>query len=87
MSMFIFASLSSYISSCVITSSSLFSPFREYIIKRTSFFAISGNRHFAECRLCMSFWTSGLSVMVFGLDAIMILPVYGLAYFLATQER
>jgi len=83
----ILASLTAYICACVIGASSLFEPLRDKIKKNLPMLQIGQHRHFIECRLCLTFWTSCASVMLFGLTWKMILPVYGLAYFAATQER
>lgn len=42
--------------------------------------------YFIECRMCSGFWIS-LGVVVFAGEPWQFLPVYGLSYFLATQER
>jgi len=81
------ASLTAYIMACVIGASSLFEPVREKIKDGLPMLKIGQHKHFIECRLCLTFWTSCAAVLLFGLTWKMILPVYGLAYFLATQER
>ena len=77
-------SLSSYIITVVVTASSLFEPFRRWFMAKTPRLKIGNNRHPIECRLCFTFYSS---VLVCNTDFKFILPVYGLAYFLATQER
>jgi len=42
--------------------------------------------YFLECRMCSGFWIS-LGVVVFAGEPWQFLPVYGLSYWLATQER
>ena len=81
------ASLASYICACVIGSSSLFEPVREKVKKKFPKLKIGNNKHFVECRLCLSFWTSCGAVLLFNLPWQTVLAVYGLAYFMATQER
>lgn len=68
----------------VLAASSLFEPLRKWVKVRTPRLQIGNNKHFVECRMCLSFWCA---VLVCANDREMILPVYGLAYFLATQER
>jgi len=84
---FILATLCAYICACVIGSSSIFEPFRIKVIDKLPKLRIGSNKHFVECRLCLSFWTSCFACVLFGLSLKYILPIYGLSYFLATQER
>jgi hypothetical protein len=77
-------SLSAYALTFVAASSSLFEPLREWVKARTPKLKIGNHRHFCECRMCLGLWTS---VLVCNTDWRMILPVYGLSYWLATQER
>lgn len=42
--------------------------------------------YFIDCRLCMGFWVSLAVCLVYG-SYDLTLPVYGLSYFMATQER
>lgn len=81
------AALTAYICACVIGASSLFEPFRDRVKKKFPKLKIGQHKHFIECRLCLTFWTSCAAALLFSLSWQMILPVYGLAYFLATQER
>lgn len=76
-----------YIVACVIGSSSLFAPIRFFVILRTPFLQVAGHKHFIECRLCLTFWTSLASVLAFNLPLLYLFAVYGAAYWLATQER
>lgn len=76
--------LSTYAITFVVASSSLFEPFRFWFIKKTPKLRIGNNKHLIECRMCFGFWAA---VLVCNTDWKMILPVYGLSYFLATQER
>ena len=84
---FVFAALTAYIIACVIGASSLFEPLREKVKKKFPRLKIGSNKHFIECRLCLSAWTSCGAVLLFNLPWQTVLPVYGLAYFMATQER
>ena len=77
-------SLAAYAITVVIASSSLFAGFRTWIMAKTPLLKIKGHNHFIECRLCVSFWAA---VAVCNTSWTLILPVYGLAYFLAKQER
>lgn len=83
----ILADLTAYIMACVIGASSLFEPFREYVKKKLPGLKIGNNKHFIECRLCLTFWTGLIAVSVFTQNPLHVLPVYGAAYFMATQER
>lgn len=84
---FIFAVLSSYITTLVITKGSIFESFRKVFKKYTPILGIPGYPHFIECRLCVCFWVSLSFTYLFNLDMIYTISVYGLSYFLATQER
>ena len=77
-------SLSVYAITFVVTSSSLFEPVRNWIMRKTPRLRIGTAKHPIECRMCFGFW---IAAVVCSLDYSMILPVYGLSYFLATQER
>lgn len=77
-------SLSTYAVTFVVVSSSLFEPVRAKVKLLTPRLKVGTGRHPIECRMCFGFWAS---VTVCNVDYAMILPVYGLAYFLATQER
>jgi hypothetical protein len=77
-------SLSSYALTFVITSSSILESTRQTIIHKTVQLEIGNHKHFIECRMCVGFW---VSLVVCNADFLSILPVYGLSYFLATQER
>ncbi len=84
---FIYMVATAYIIACFVGASSLFEPLRLRLIKKLPMLRIGNNKHFIECRLCLTFWTSCFAVGIFTQDVIHILPVYGAAYFLATQER
>ena len=75
---------SSYCITFIIASSSLFEPFRFWFIRKLPKLKIGSHKHFIECRMCTGFW---VAMLVCNVDYTMILPVYGLSYFLATQER
>ncbi len=79
----ILLSLSAYALTFIIASSAILEPFRRWLIPRSPWLQATGQRHFIECRMCVGFWVT-LAVCT---DWSMILPVYGLSYFLATQER
>jgi hypothetical protein len=82
-----YVALTAYIIACVVGASSLFEPMRKIVISKLPKLKIGNNKHFIECRLCLTFWSSCFAVILFGLSWKMILPVYGLSYFMATQER
>jgi hypothetical protein len=77
-------SLAAYSITFVVASSSLFEPFRNWLKGKTPRLKIGSGKHPIECRMCFGFW---VAVAVCNSDWKMILPVYGLAYFMATQER
>jgi hypothetical protein len=77
-------SLSSYAVTFVIASSSLFEPLREWVKVKAPYLQIGYNKHMVVCRMCVGFWVS-LAVCWHSWE--MILPVYGLSYFLATLEK
>lgn len=76
--------LESYAITFVVTASSLFEPLREQVKARYPWLQIRSGKHPVECRMCSGFW---VAAAVCVMDYKLILPVYGLAYFLATQER
>lgn len=78
--------LSSYALTFLIASSSLFARFRWYFKARTKWLQVDGYKHFADCRMCISFWTSLACCLVYG-NVTDTLVVYGASYWLATQER
>jgi len=77
-------SLTAYAITFVIASSSLFEPLRLWFISKTPMLRIGNNKHMVECRMCMGFH---VALLVCNTDWKMVLPVYGLSYFMATQER
>ena len=76
--------LATYVITFVVTSSSLFEPFRLWLKQKTPKLKIGSGKHPVECRMCFGFWAS---ILVCSFDYKLILPVYGLSYFMATQER
>lgn len=83
----IYEALTAYILACVVGASSLFEPVREYVKRKLPRLKIGNHKHFIECRLCVSFYTALIAVLLFSQNPLHVLPAYGLAYFLATQER
>lgn len=81
------AAVSTYICSVVITSSTLFEGPRA-VFKSHTIGTIfdKKTKHFIECRLCVSFWFAVVFSLIFS-DFTDILTVYGISYFMATQER
>ncbi len=68
----------------VVTASSLFEGARLRVMKNTPWLKIGSHKHFVECRMCVGFW---VSLLACNIDYRLVLPVYGLSYFMATQER
>lgn len=87
MTTLLMAALTAYIVACVIGSSSLFEHFRKWVMIKLPAFKIGNHKHFIECRLCLTFWTSLAAILMYDLSFTYLLPTYGLAYFAATQER
>lgn len=82
-------SLSAYALTFIIASSAIFEPLREWLKPKTPWLKIGNHKHMIECRMCMGFYCS-LAVNMINysqLNVLNILAVYGLSYFLATQER
>lgn len=76
--------LSAYALTFIVTSSAIFEPLRKWAMAKTPRLKIGNHKHMAECRMCMGFYAA---LIVCNTDWQMILPVYGLSYFLATQEH
>lgn len=76
--------LSAYALTFIVASSSIMDPVRRWVIQRTPYMKIGNHKHFIECRMCIGFWAS---LIVCNVAWQMMLPVYGVSYFLATQER
>ena len=83
---FLGEALSVYIITCVVTSSSLFEPIREWIKRKAPFLRVGNHPHLIECRLCFTAYAAALVCLVTG-NWLYFLPLYALAYFMATQER
>jgi hypothetical protein len=82
----------------LVTSSSILDPFREWVIEHTPWMYSPlsvcfkqytfkfDTKHFIECRLCVGVWVSALAVTYYNTwDLYWI--VFGISYFLCTQER
>lgn len=87
----IILSLASYAVTFVIASSEIFEPVRAWIQRQTPRFGAlmipygtPTKKHPIACRMCVGFW---VSLAVCNIDYVMVLPVYGLSYFLCTQEK
>lgn len=80
----IIKSLSVYALTFVIVLGAIFEPLRKRIMTKTPWLKIGNHPHMVECRMCMGFYAA---LAVCNTDWQMILPVYGLSYFMATQER
>ena len=84
----LWAVLSAYITACVLAKSSLFDGCREWFKAKTVGTIFDKKpTHFIECRLCLTFWTSMLFSIVYFSSIYYTLPIYGISYFMATQER
>lgn len=76
--------VTAYVITFLITSSSIMLPFRNWLYKKTPKWQIGDNPHFIYCRMCIGFW---VSLIVSWLANENLFLIYGLSYFLATQER
>lgn len=83
---FVCAVLTSYIVTMVITKGSALERFREWFVLKTPWLWIKNYPHFIDCRLCVGAWVSLVVAAAFG-SITLWLPIYGLSYFMATQER
>jgi hypothetical protein len=76
--------LTIYALTFLIASSSLLHKTREWVKVKTPWLHVGGYKHFIDCRMCVGFW---IALAVCNTDWRLILPAYGLSYFLATQEN
>lgn len=82
------AAFAVYITTAVITSSSLLYKFRNWFKRKTPYLKLSDiHPHYIECRLCVSFAVSVGMCLLYGIPLEGLLPVYGISYFICTQER
>lgn len=82
----IMLSFTAYSLTFLLTSSSLLGQFRRYVIRKLPQLQPTGHKHFIECRMCVGFWMS-LFICSATHDLRLTFVVYGMSYFLATQER
>lgn len=83
----IIAIFSAYIITAVLVNGNVFYSFREWFkIKTPYLFKGIPPRHLIDCRMCVGFWIS-LIVAIIVNDLSIFLLIYGVSYFLATQER
>lgn len=86
MNKILYLTITAYILTVVITASSLLSPVRNWLMRKTPRLKIGDHPHFIVCRLCVGFWVSlALTLCFHSLTDMFI--IYGLSYFMATQER
>jgi len=78
---------SAYLLTLIIVNSALFLEYREKFKKHTEWLA-KGNPlvHPVDCRLCTGFWVS-IVIAILIEDPFMFPVIYGISYFMATQER
>lgn len=79
--------LATYAVTFVLVSSSLFEPLRDWVAAHTPGLKVTTHPHPVNCRMCAGFWVSLFIVAYTGFDVVKVLAVYGLSYFMATQER
>jgi hypothetical protein len=85
-----------YAITLILASSSILEPFRYVIIKRYPGLYSPLNswikaplvyeKHFIECRMCMGFWVSLFSCIYYN-NLSYFVVVFGISYFICTQER
>jgi hypothetical protein len=81
-------SLAAYAITFLITTSFIFQGLREWIKLRLPYLR-SGDRHFIECRACVSFWVVLFLFLVWHLGFwwfIFVFSVYGLTYLFSIYE-
>ena len=81
-------SLAAYAITFLITASHIFHGVREWIKLRLPYLR-SGDRHFIECRACVSFWVVLFLFLIWLLGLwwfIFVFSVYGLAYLFSIYE-
>jgi hypothetical protein len=75
----------------LLTGAGILEQARAYVESLTPWLAyyteMGEKTHFVRCRMCVGFWTSLGIVYVVGGTTIDFGWIYGLSYFLATQER
>lgn len=84
-------SLTAYAITFVLVSSKLLEPIREFLKEQSPGFRFElvsayGPEHFFDCRMCVGFWVCSILCLLTQ-QLPLLFPVYGLSYFLATQER
>lgn len=68
-------------------SSNILHPIRLWIVKHTPFLIVN-RTHPLSCRMCAGWWLTIVVCVLMGEYSIVnMLCVYGLSYFIATQER
>jgi uncharacterized membrane protein len=82
----LYLSIVSYTLTFIIASASLLERPRAYIKERFPVRWIGNNKHPIECRMCLGFWVSFLVCLLYS-SFYDIIVVYGISYFIATQER
>lgn len=83
----------------ILTSSAILDPIRQWFILKTpwlysplaklnkEYIYPAGTKHFCECRMCMGTWITILISYLYSLNVLEYFIVFGVSYFLATQER
>ena len=82
-----YLSIVSYTLTFLIASSSLLEPLRALIKKKLPWLQIGNNKHAIECRMCVGGWISLIAVLFLGNYILDWFVVWGISYFMATQER
>lgn len=81
-----YAIATAYVLTFLIASSNVLYPARAWIKKHTPFLKIN-RKHFIDCRMCIGFWISIVATYEYALTPEAFFAVYGVSYFIATQER
>jgi hypothetical protein len=86
---FLVLAIVSYAFTFVIASAGLFSRPRNWLMAKTPWMQPTGHKHFLECRMCIGFWCSLVVCLIINDYCYItdVMAVYGLSYFMATQER
>jgi len=81
----IVGSFMAYILTLLIVEGVIFDTIRRWLRPRTPFLVV-GNKWLLDCRFCVCFWVSLIISFLMGITS-MFLVVFGLSYFISTQER
>ncbi|MFZ4857926.1 MAG: hypothetical protein ACOYL3_16170 [Desulfuromonadaceae bacterium] len=81
--------LVAYMLSLSIAGSALFHPLRLWIVGKSPWMIVPGFAHPIMCRMCVGFWATLAVTFIYttGFNLADFLSIYGLSFFIASQER